>query len=148
MPVCDQKLYVMKMNDLRLKFYKPTILLIVSMIILLGTASAQTAVAARFPKEAVIIKFIGSSETGYNFNVSFTNTTGDKFMIRILDSIGTMLFAGVYSEKKFDKEFRFGKDDTKKVSLVVENLRDNTIQRFDLITGTGSMKDFVWRKID
>ena len=115
---------------------------------LVNIASAQKPVAAVFRGEVAVIKCLGAYQETFIFNVTHGNIEGDKFMLRILDSTGTILFAGSYNEKKFNKVFRIGKEGTDRLSFVIRNLRDNALQRFEITATSKPVEDFVLRKIN
>ena len=146
--ICHYKLYVMKMNSFRPMIHKLALPLIVSTIVLVNIASAQPPVAATFRGEVAVIKCLGAYQETFIFNVAYGNIAGDKFMLRILDSTGTILFAGSYNEKKFNKVFQIGKEGTDRLSFVIRNLRDNAVQRFEITPTSKPVEDFVLRKIN
>lgn len=79
------------------------------------------------------VKYIPGAEGQGLFNVLYDNAAGSRFSIRILDGDGNQLYHNIYTEKKFDKNFRLADPDSySKLVFVIQNLEDNTIQRFEV----------------
>ncbi|MES1215142.1 MAG: hypothetical protein ABUT20_06485 [Bacteroidota bacterium] len=137
----------MKKNLFRISAKRVLGALFVSTIISLSTASAQAPLVAGYHENTAVIKYIGSDNDSYVFNVTYTNDNADKFLLRILDSTGNTLFAGTYNNKKFDKRFRIEKEGNDKLNIVIKNLKDNSVQNFEIKARTQVVNDVVIRKL-
>ena len=137
----------MKKNSFKISVKRIVGSLLVSMFVFISAASAQTPVSAAFRENTANIKFVGADNDSYVFNVAYNKENGDKFLLRILDARGDVLFAGTYSDKKFDKRFRLVKDGNDKLNFEIKNLKDNSIQTFEIITTTQLVEDVVVRKV-
>ena len=96
----------MKKNSFKIIGRRVLAIVMVSALISLNPAAAQIRAAANFQSSPAVVKYIGSINDAYVFNVAYSNENGDKFLLSILDGSGDTLFAGTYNEKKFDKRFR------------------------------------------
>ena len=121
--------------------------LLVSAVISLGAAAAATPVDTAFTTNTANVKFLGTDKEGYVFNVAYNNETGDRFLLRIMDATGNALFTGSYNDRKFDKRFWLYKEGNDKLSFVIKNLKDNSVQTFQIITTTQVVEDVVVTKV-
>jgi hypothetical protein len=137
----------MKKNAFKIMVRRMSGALLVSFLVFVNGASAQTTVAAAFHENAVAVNYIGTDKGSYVFNVAYNNEYGDKFLLRILDASGNILFAGAYNDKKFEKRFRLEKDGNGKLKFIIKNLKDHSTQTFDVIATERVVEDVVVRKV-
>jgi hypothetical protein len=79
------------------------------------------------------IKYIAGKDGEYLFHVVYNNVTGSHFSLTVLDAEGNQLFQSHYSDKKFDKKFRLADpEDFSKVTFVIRNFGDNSVQRWEV----------------
>jgi hypothetical protein len=82
------------------------------------------------------------------FNVAYNNEWNEKFLLRITDAEGNTLFTAIYSDKKFDKRFKLLKEGSDgRINFVIKNLKDNSIQAFEVITTSKVVEDVVVKKV-
>jgi hypothetical protein len=93
------------------------------------------------------VKYIGSSEGGI-FNVLYTNGTGSRFSVAILDENGNQLYLRYYSEKQFDKKFRLAEPESfGKLVFVIRNFGDNSVQRFEVNSASRLVEDVEVKEV-
>jgi hypothetical protein len=137
----------MKTNSFKIITKRIAATLLVSTVMFLSTASAQSPVTASFHENTAVVKYLGTVNDTYVFNVAYNNENGDKFVLSIVDEMGDTLFAGTYNEKKFDKRFKLLKEGNDKLSFVIRNLKENSVQTFEIKTTTHVIQDVVVRKV-
>lgn len=94
------------------------------------------------------VKYVGNNDGEFFFNVLYTNTTGDRFSVTILDELGNSLYSGVYSEKKFDKKFKLADPESfGKLVFVIRNLGDNSVQRFEVNNNSRLVEDVEVKEV-
>jgi hypothetical protein len=94
------------------------------------------------------VKYIGTNDGQFLFNVTYNNAGGNRFSVVILDESGNQLYQGVYSMKKFDKSFKFADPDGfKKLVFVIHNLGDNSVQRFEVNADSRLVEDVVVKEV-
>ncbi|MDP4149133.1 MAG: hypothetical protein Q8927_02020 [Bacteroidota bacterium] len=83
------------------------------------------------------------------FNVVYNNPSGSRFSISVLDGRGEQLFIASYNDKFFDKKFTPSEDlDTNgKLVFVVRNFSDNSVQHFEINTGSRLVEDIVVKEV-
>ena len=88
-----------------------------------GTNSASTAE----------VSYVSGKDGEYLFNVVYNNTTGSRFSVIVIDADGNQLFQALYNDKKFDKKFKLADpNDFGKLTFVIRNFGDNSVQRFEV----------------
>jgi hypothetical protein len=76
------------------------------------------------------------------FKVQYNNATGSRFSIQILDTDGDQLYQNIFTDKKFDKNFRLADPDSyHQLVFVIHNLGDNSFQRFEVEASTHLVED-------
>jgi hypothetical protein len=94
------------------------------------------------------VKYIGSSDGGFFFNVLYNNASGSRFTVAILDEFGNQLYQSAYSVKKFDKNFKLADPDNYgKLVFVIRNLGDNSVQRFEVNAGSRLVEDVEVKEV-
>lgn len=116
---------------------------------------AVTANAAGMPgdtalyKTTAAVKYVGTDESSYVFNVVYNNDNGEKFLLRIADQEGNILFTQTYTDKKFDRRFRLMKDALKgQLNFIIKSLKDNSVQSFRITTTEQLVEDVIVKKIN
>ena len=133
----------MKKNSFKITVRKISVTLLASAILFLSASSAQVPVPAAIHENAAFVKYVGADNESYVFNVAYNNENGDKFLLTIINGSGDIIFAGTYSEKKFDKRFRLLKEGNDKLNFVIKNLKDNSRQTFEIKSTTQTIEDVV-----
>jgi hypothetical protein len=88
------------------------------------------------------VKYIGSDEGDCLFNVSYNNSTGARFSVKVLDNEGHQLFQGIYTDRKFDKKFKVTDAGSYgKLIFVIRNFQDNSTQNFEINSNTRMVED-------
>ncbi len=138
----------MKKNSFKIFVRKIAGALFISAFISATVAAAQIPVNTAFHETVVSVKYLGADNDSYVFNVAYNNESGEKFLLRITDADGNTLFAGTYTDKKFDKRFKLLKEGSDgKLKFVIKNLKDNSVQTFEVTTTSQVVEDVVIRKI-
>jgi len=88
------------------------------------------------------VKYITSQDGDGIFNVRYNNEGGNRFSLVVLDADGDQLYANVFSDKNFDKNFRLADPESfRKLVFVIHNLADNTTQRFEVEATTHEVEE-------
>jgi hypothetical protein len=137
----------MKKHLFKIFAKKITASLLISVVFFLSASASKSAADTIYTERMASVKYIGADTESYVFNVSYNNESGDRFILRILDVEGNVLYTGSYNDKKFDKRFRLIKEGNDKISFVIKNLKDNTVQTFAIATTTQVIEDIVVTKV-
>jgi hypothetical protein len=138
----------MKNNSFKPLIKRMSGAVLVSSFIVINTAAAQIPVAGISNQTNVTVKYLGSDTNSYVFNVAYNNGGNEKFLLRISDAAGNTLFTGTYSDKKFDKKFKLLREGSDgRINFSVKNLKDNSVQAFEVITTSKVSEDVVVKKI-
>lgn len=79
------------------------------------------------------VKYIAAKDGEGLFNVVYNNAAGSRFSIVVLDEYGNQLYQGYFSDRKFDRKFKLADpESTSKLTFVIRNFADNTVQRFQV----------------
>jgi hypothetical protein len=101
-------------------------------IVTVVTVQAQTNVPDPAQKNAEV-KYLGTDNGVTSFNVVYDNPSGNKFAVIVFDKEDTQLYQEFYSDKKFDKKFRFIDPESSKLTFIIRSAKDgNIIQSFEL----------------
>ncbi len=83
------------------------------------------------------------------FNVVYDNTTGSRFTLRVMDADGNQLYENVYTDKKFDKRFKLADPDSfGKLTFIIRNLNDNSVQRFEVEASSHLVEDVNVKEVN
>src|ERR1700743_2692663 len=94
------------------------------------------------------VKYIAINDGEFLFNVQYNNASGDRFSVIILDEFGNQLYQSTYSDKKFDKKFKLADPDSfKRLTFVIRNFADNSVQRFEVKTDSRLVEDVVVKEV-
>ena len=101
------------------------------------------------PAKDVVVRYLGTQDDMVSFTVSYKNPEGKKFSVIVLDQDNVQLFQRVYSDKDFEKNFRFPKSDKNKLTFVIRNFKDADIsQSFAINVNAYYVKDIAIRKVN
>lgn len=79
------------------------------------------------------VKYIATKEGEGLFNVIYNNAAGSRFSISVLDEYGNQLYQGFFSDRRFDRKFKLADpESTSKLTFVIRNYSDNSVQRFEV----------------
>jgi hypothetical protein len=79
------------------------------------------------------IKYIATKEGDGIFNVIYNNAAGSRFSIAVLDEFGNQLYQGFFSDRKFNRKFQLADpESTTKLTFIIRNYGDNSVQRFEV----------------
>jgi hypothetical protein len=79
------------------------------------------------------VKYIAAKNGDGMFNVVYNNAAGTRFSVVVLDEYGNQLYQGFFSDRKFDRKFKLADpESTSKLTFVIRNFSDNTVQRFQV----------------
>ncbi len=82
---------------------------------------------------AAEVKYIASKDGDGLFNVVYNNNSGSRFSVAVLDEFGNQLYQGFFSDKKFNKKFKLADPESaSKLTFVIRNYGDNSVQRFQV----------------
>jgi hypothetical protein len=122
---------------------------LVATVISVNTNAAEIPADTALHETTATVKYVGTDNNSYVFNVVYNNDNGEKFLVRITDDGGNVLFTQTYTDKKFDKRFRLLKEDIGgKLNFTIKNLKDNSIQTFQVTTTEQVVEDVVVKKVN
>jgi len=94
------------------------------------------------------VKCVGNNSGELFFNVLYNNAAGSRFSVTILDETGNTLYSGIYSVKKFDKNFQLADPESfGKLVFVIRNLGDNSVQRFEVNNNSRLVEDVEVKEV-
>ena len=94
------------------------------------------------------VKYIGTVEGEFFFDVAYNNVAGSRFSLAIIDEFGNQIFQSVFSDKKFDKKFKLADPENYgKLVFVIRNFADNSIQRFEVNTASRLVEDIEVKEV-
>jgi hypothetical protein len=94
------------------------------------------------------VKYIAGKDGEYLFNVVYNNVSGSRFSLIVLDGEGNQLFQDVYNDKKFDKKYKLADPDAfGKVTFVIRNFSDNSVQRFEVDANSKMVEDVEVKEV-
>ena len=95
------------------------------------------------------VKYIGTQDGSPLFNVTYMNSGGARFSLKVMDADGTQLFQEVYTDKKFDKKFKIAEpQEYSKLIFIVRNLEDNSEQTFEINSNTRMIEDVEVKELN
>jgi hypothetical protein len=124
-----------------------------SIVLALFLAGSSLASLANGPitnksESAAEVKYVGNSSGEFYFNVQYDNASASRFSVSILDEYGNQLYSGVYSDRKFDKNFKLADAESfGKLVFVIRNFGDNSIQRFEVKADNRLVEDVVVKEV-
>jgi hypothetical protein len=94
------------------------------------------------------VKYISGAQGQGIFNVQYNNAAGNRFALQVMDADGNQLYQNVYTDKKFDKNFRLADPDSYgELIFVIRNLADNSVQRFEVVASSHLVEDVDVREV-
>jgi len=122
---------------------------LVAMLISVNTNAAELPADTTLSETTATVKYVGTDENSYVFNVIYNNDNGEKFLLRIADREGNVLFTQTYTGKKFERRFRLMKDAIQRpLNFTIKNLKDNSIQTFRVTTTEQVVEDVVVKQVN
>lgn len=95
------------------------------------------------------VTYVGGEEGARVFNVVYSNPTGSRFTVKVLDAEGNLLYQNAFMDKKFDKKFRLdGTGFFGKVVFVIRNHGDGSVQSFEINTNTRMVEDVDVKEVN
>ena len=65
-----------------------------------------------------------------------------------MDADGNQLYQNIYTDKKFDKNFRLAEPDSYgELIFIIRNLADNSIQRFEVVASSHLVEEVDVREV-
>lgn len=114
----------------------------------MSLASLANGPVAGKTESSAEVKYVGNSNGEFFFNVQYDNAAGSRFTVAILDEFGNQLYSGVYSAKKFEKNFRLADPEAfGKLVFVIRNLGDNSVQRFEVNADSRLVEDVEVKEV-
>ncbi|BDQ12997.1 MAG: hypothetical protein KGZ74_01615 [Chitinophagaceae bacterium] len=68
----------------------------------------------------------------HTIQVKYSNPTGANFTLIITDANNELVFRGSYSDKDFNKTFKFPKDESNKLSFVIEDVKAKKSEQYNV----------------
>jgi hypothetical protein len=94
------------------------------------------------------VRYLGNRNDGVLFNVLYSNTTGAKFTVTVLDGDGNRIFQDTYTDKGFNRKFVvLDAEAYGKLTFVVRSFADNSIQRFEIHSSAQVIEDIEVKEI-
>jgi hypothetical protein len=125
---------------------------LLGLVFFAGVIAARAQSSGNEPSEkerAGVVKYLGAQDAMVLFNVSFKNPEGKKFSVIVLDQDNVQLFQRVYSERNFEKNFKFPQSDKDKLTFIIRNFKDADIaQSFAINVKTRFVEDIAIRKVN
>lgn len=115
--------------------------------ILLSASASLQAQSTENVKSAAI-RHLGNTTETMSFQVKYDNEAGDKFAVVVRDQDNNVLFQEFYTDKKFDKKFSLPKVDNNKVIFQIKNVKDSTVQTFEVNTNTRLVEEVIVKRVD
>lgn len=94
------------------------------------------------------VKYVPGKDGEYLFHVVYNNVSGSRFSLIVLDGEGNQLFQSLYNDKKFDKKYKLADpDEFDKVTFVIRNLGDNSVQRWEVDANSKMVEDVEVKEV-
>ena len=94
------------------------------------------------------LKYLVDKDGAYLFNVVYNNISNSRFSVVILDADGNQLFQSQYSDKKFDRKFKLAQpEEFGRLTFIIRNLADNTVQRFEVDANSRLVEDVEVKEV-
>jgi len=95
------------------------------------------------------VRYIPVNETQGVFNVVYSNVTGSRFSIEILDVDGDQLYRHIFTDKNFNRNFQLADPESyHKLVFVIYNYGDRSVQRFQAEASARWIEDVQVREIN
>lgn len=114
-------------------------------ILFSATVSFANSVADSSNIAKASVRYIGSTDDGSYFNVTFPNKSGEKFRVEVVDANGDLLYEGNFNSKSFDKKFLLPTSfDSNGLTFIVRS--GNTSEKFNVSVKTNMVENVVVSK--
>jgi hypothetical protein len=138
----------MKKNSFKIFVKRTAGVLLIAAWISVKAGAVESHAAPVYHEASATVKYLGADNESYVFNVAYNNENGEKFLLRITDAGENTLFTGTYTDKKFDKRFKLLKEGSDgKLKFIIRNLKDNSVQAFEVTTTSQVVEDVVVKKV-
>ena len=94
-----------------------------------------------------VVTYLGSGDEEMSFNLKYENIAGAKFLVKVLDSQGEVLFDQVFTDKKFNKTFRVPAE-LGKLSFVIRDIKTRVQKRVEVSTERRFMEEVSVTKVN
>ena len=94
------------------------------------------------------VQCLGFKDNQCHIKVKYHNVSGNKFNVAVKDKDGYIIFQESFSDKKFDKLFKVNQEEEGTLTIIVRNLKDNTISTFDVNTTKRVYEELMITKVD
>lgn len=99
-------------------------------------------------KSTAEVRYLSGQDGDLLYNVLYNNVSGSHFSIAILDEYGNQLYKSVFADKKFDRKFKLADpESTSRLTFVIRNYADNTVQRFQVDATNRMVDDIVVKEL-
>jgi hypothetical protein len=118
-------------------------------LVILSTTSvhAQAVEASEKSPSSAVVTYLGKNDDRMLIQVQYDNTTGEKFNVTVKDTEGSIMFSQVFSEKKFDKNFRFPIMENDKLTFIIKNISERNAQTFEVNSNVRTVEEVVIKKV-
>ena len=88
------------------------------------------------------VKYIAGNDGDVLFNVVYNNAAGSRFSVIVLDEFGNQIYQGFFYDKKFNRKFKLADPEiTNKLTFVIRNYGDKSVERFQVDAGNHLIED-------
>lgn len=95
------------------------------------------------------VKYIATEEGDGMFNVIYNNAAGGRFSISVLDEYANQLYQGIFSDRQFNRKFKLADaESTSKVTFIIRNFADNSVQRFEVDATSQLVEDVQVKELN
>ena len=100
-------------------------------------------------ESAAEVKYIAANNGEFFFDVTYNNTSGSRFSVAVLDENGDQIYQNFFSDRKFDKKFKLADPESfGKLTFIIRNLSDNSVQRFEVNANNRLVEDVEVKEVD
>ena len=79
------------------------------------------------------VKYIAGNDGDVLFNVVYSNATGSRFSVIVLDEFGNQIYQASFFDKKFNRRFKLADpESTSKLTFIIRNYGDKSVERFQV----------------
>ena len=110
-------------------------------------AYSQSVTSGDETSKNAVIRYLGSDEEMFIFNVQYNNVLGDKFILEINDNSGNALFRSIYSDRVFYKKFKIPKE-IGKLNFTIKNIKDKSKYTFLVDSNIRTYEDVVISRVN
>ncbi|MES1221296.1 MAG: hypothetical protein ABUT20_37695 [Bacteroidota bacterium] len=93
-------------------------------------------------EENYSVKYIGTSETGLVFHVTYDNSEANRFEVILKNQDGVVFFDKFFSDQKFDTKIVLTNGaDSDNLSFIIKSGKKDLVQKFNIQTRTVQVTD-------